>query len=195
MGRCLSQDATWLAKSYSKPQLAFVPSFFYSPFSLSLVFTPSFARSRSISPSLPPAFSNLLPLSLVWYLSVQPLPFAPTSFSPPSFLGCVFLVATHVSLVRFSSLPCVGQAVSSWLGNTLQDVSNEKIIVFNSDHLSMTNKSALQVLLQVFKSYALVPHIPNAKMPKSRRTKARNHQCNLSPFPSSWVCFSKMCTI
>lgn len=113
LGRCLLQDATWLAKSYSRPQLAFFPSFFYSPFSLSLVFTPSFARSRSISRSLPPAFSDLLPLSLVWYLSVQPLLSAPTSFSPPSFLGCVFSVATHVSLVRFSSLPRVGQALSS----------------------------------------------------------------------------------
>lgn len=132
LGLCLSQDATWLAKSYSRPQLAFFPSFFYSPFSLSLVFTPSFARSRSISHSLPPAFSNLLLLSLVWYLSVQPLPSTPTSFSPPFFLGCVFLVATLVSLVWFSSVPRVGQALSSWPGNTLQDVSEEKITVFST---------------------------------------------------------------
>lgn len=132
LGRCLSQDATWLAKSYSRPQLAFFTSFFYSPFSLSLVFTPSLARSRSISRSLPPAFSNLLPLSLVWYLSVQPLPSASTSFSPPSFLGCVFSVATHVSLGRFSSLTRAGQALSSWLGNTLQDVLKERITEFST---------------------------------------------------------------
>lgn len=101
LGRCLSQDATWLAKSYSRPQLAFLPSFFYSPFSLSLVFTPSFGRSCSISCSLPPAFSNLL-LSFTCVVSLRPTP----PFCPYLLLSSLFL-----EMCVFGCHPCESGSV------------------------------------------------------------------------------------
>lgn len=132
LGRCLSQDATWLAKSYSRPQLAFLPSFFYSPFSLSLVFTPSFGRSCSISCSLPPAFSNLL-LSFTCVVSLRPTPpFCPYLLLSSLFLEmCVFGCHPCESGSVLLSSQC-GSGTNSWLGNTLRDVSKEKITKFST---------------------------------------------------------------
>lgn len=129
--------------------LSFTPP---SPFHLfSLLLLVVLVQSPALY--LPP-FPTSSSLSLVWYPSVQPLPSAPTSFSPPSFLRCVFLVATHVSLVRFSSLPSVGQALTADWGTPFEMCQRKRLQSSQLYHLSMMNKSVHRVLHRVFKSHS-----------------------------------------